>query len=147
MCTHGLMTEQLILHTAISTFFLPNSWPLTLEPNLMLSSFSFLTSSNYDAHLTQGKKFFSCFSVCVYWCFIFYQPEFPHSSNNKHRKLLSPGRTDRAWERKSSTAHHGQPLRNKPWPRLDEMLNICWVHDGLTVESCHTHFDEWHWSG
>ncbi len=113
MSAPGLMAEQFVLlHAAASTFlFTPNSWPLTLEPNLMFflsSDILFPLASLYplvpDAHLSQEKEFFRCSSLYVCWCFLFYQPALPQSSNNKHRKPLSPGTTDKAWEKKSTKA-------------------------------------------
>lgn len=124
-----------LLHTVVSTFLVTsNRWPLALEtnpssrqknismlPRCQSVDFLFLCFCLISSFLGQNRN-----SLLVLFILSAHTPS---SSNNKHRKLLSPGRTGRSRQKNSLKLLSDWPFwkRAVAWPLLSRIWNICWV--------------------
>lgn len=146
MSAPGLMAERLVLlHAEASTFFwTPNSWPLTLEPNLMClqtvlrhpPSPRLAWSACPRCPSESGKGILSLLFLCVCagaFYLISQRSPTPLITNTGSRRRRVE--QTKAWEKKSTRPLYGQPLANRLWPQLDGTRNICWPRwdVGLTV--------------
>lgn len=96
---------------------------------------SCLALSSCDAHSTHGEEIPRLLlSLCVHWCFVFYQPPSPRPITNTG-SCCRRVEQSRARAKKSTGALHGQALTKGLWPGLDMTPNICW-DVGLTASAC-----------